>query len=318
MTMRTSAQLSTLYDNERGILAPQIGPDAARAKLTGPRQPTAPAMPKNGPLKETPVRAHLLERLRSAITEGMFQPGDHLVERELCESLGVSRTSLREALRQIEAEGLIEFFPNRGAIVRDITVDEILELWELRTTVECLLARRFALHGTEEDITRLETSIAEMDAALKAQNRAAIKHAKLELWESFTAGGHHAAGAKLIMQINARLSFLWSSSLLLPGRPAESVAEFASLASAIRGRHPEVAEAAMILHNEHAKFVAMRGLAAFEAARKSGRERRRPSGAVLRSLPGGQATAAPAAAPAKVKAPAATAPAAKAKRKAAA
>jgi DNA-binding GntR family transcriptional regulator len=226
-------------------------------------------MPKSVVAKETPVRAYLLERLRSTITEGMFQPGDHLVERELCEHLGVSRTSLREALRQIESEGLIDFFPNRGAVVREISVDEMLELWELRSTVEALLARRFATMGTEEDIVRLENSIDKMDAALKSGNRAAIKHTKLELWDSFTAGGHHASGAKLILQINARLSFLWSSSLLLPGRPAESITEFANLAAAIRSRNPSVAEAAIVLHNEHAKFVAFRGLAAFEAARKS-------------------------------------------------
>ncbi len=253
-------------------------------------------MPKPGPVKETPVRAQLLERLRSAITEGMFQPGDHLVERELCESLGVSRTSLREALRQIEAEGLIEFFPNRGAVVRAISVDEVLELWELRTTVECLVARRFAQYGTEEDIARLEASIADMDRALKSQDRAAIKHAKLLLWESFVAGGHHSACAKLIMQLNARLSFLWSSSLLLPGRPAESIAEFSSLVSALRSNNPDVAAAAMVLHNEHAKFVAMRGLAAFDASRQAARgDRKRTKRSPLRA-------AAPAAAPAAKKA----------------
>lgn len=250
-------------------------------------------MPKNGPAKDTPVRTQLLQRLRSAITEGMFQPGDHLVERELCESLGVSRTSLREALRQIEAEGLIEFFPNRGAVVREISMDEVLELWELRTVVECLVARRFATHGTEEDIDRLEASIANMDAALKAQARAGIKHAKLELWESFTAGGHHTAAGKLILQINARLSFLWSSSLLLPGRPAESIAEFISLLGALRSRNADVAEAAIMLHNEHAKFVAMRGLAAFEASRQASRVGRKKA-APLRSV-----AAAPAPAPAK-------------------
>lgn len=230
-------------------------------------------MPKSAPTKETPVRAHLLERLRSAITEGMFQPGDHLVERDLCERLGVSRTSLREALRQIEAEGLIEFFPNRGAVVRDISTAEVLELWELRSLVEGLIARRFATVGTEEDIARMERAVAGMDAALKSQDRAAIKHSKLELWESFAAGGHHSACGKLMLQINARLSFLWSSSLLLPGRPAESIQEFSSLVSAIRSRNPAVAEAAIVLHNEHAKFVALRGLAAFEAARHAKKPR---------------------------------------------
>lgn len=218
---------------------------------------------------ETPVREQLLERLRTAIMEGMFQPGDRLIERELCEQLGVSRTSLREALRQIEAEGLIHYLPNRGAAVREITLEEVMDLWELRTAVESVVAKRFALYGTNEDIERLEEAILAMDAALKAKDRAAVKAAKRELWDRFAAGGHNDACTKVLAQINTRLSFLWSSSLLLPGRPAESITEFFSLLGALKSHKPEVAEAAILLHNEHAKYVALTGLAALESSRSA-------------------------------------------------
>ncbi len=234
-------------------------------------------MRKDGISKDVPVRAQLLEQLRTAITEGMFRPGDRLIERELCDRLGVSRTSLREALRQIEAEGLVDLIPNRGPIVREITVDEVLELWELRVAVECLVARRFATLGTDEDIARLEDSINAMDRALKEQNRAAIKTTKRALCESFAAGGRHGSCARLLSQLNARLSFLWSSSLLLPGRPAESIAELLNLLAAIKGRRPDVAEAAIVLHNEHAKFVALRGLSVFEASKQAEGDARRSS-----------------------------------------
>jgi len=218
---------------------------------------------------ETPVRAQLLDRLRTAIMEGMFQPGDRLIERELCEQLGVSRASLREALRQIEAEGLIHYLPNKGAVVREITLEAVMELWELRTAVESVVAKRFALYGTDQDIERLEESILAMDVALKAKDRPAIKAAKRALWDSFAAGGHNDACARVLSQINARLSFLWSSSLLLPGRSAESITEFLSLLGALKSHNPEVAEAAILLHNEHAKYVALTGLAALESLKKS-------------------------------------------------
>lgn len=211
------------------------------------------------------IRAQVADQLRAAIMEGMYLPGDRLVERDLCERLGVSRTSLREALRQIEAEGLIDFFPHRGAVVREITEEEVLELWELRTAIESLVARRFALYGTEEDIARLEDSVDAMAEALASHDRGVIKARKKELWDSFAAGGHHHMCTSLLSQIHARLSFMWSSSLLLDGRPSESISELRSLIRALKSRNPSAAESAMILHNENAKRVGLKGLEVFRA-----------------------------------------------------
>lgn len=213
------------------------------------------------------VRARVVEELRCIIMDGFYEPGDRLVERELCERLAVSRTSLREALRQMESEGLIDFRPNRGAIVRRISREEVLEVWELRTLVEGFIARKFALNGTESEITRFGASIQSMDKALKSRDTAAIKTAKRELWDRFAAGAHHRVCSDLLEQINSRVSFLWSSSLLVNGRPSESIHELYALLSAISARNPDAAEAAIIVHNEHARSIGLKGLDAFEARR---------------------------------------------------
>ncbi|GAC1594862.1 MAG: hypothetical protein NVS3B28_25840 [Candidatus Velthaea sp.] len=68
-----------------------------------------------------PLRQQLTDVLRAAIADGQFKPGDRLIERDLCERTGVSRTSIREAFRALEAEGLIESIPNRGPVVARIT-----------------------------------------------------------------------------------------------------------------------------------------------------------------------------------------------------
>jgi DNA-binding GntR family transcriptional regulator len=216
----------------------------------------------------TPVRAQLARRLRALITEGTYKPGDRLIERELCERLKVSRPSIRETLRQLEAEGLIDIIPNRGPVVRMIDATEVLELWEVRLSMECLIARRFAIHGSAEDADDLERCIHALDHALKAQDRARIKAAKNAYFESFAAGAHNEALAGYFRQLTVRLSFLWTSSLMIPGRPAESIGEQLALLAAIRARNPDAAQAAVVLHNEHAKAIGMYGLRVFEESRR--------------------------------------------------
>jgi DNA-binding GntR family transcriptional regulator len=231
-----------------------------------------------------PVRAHLTQRFRQLIMDGELKPGDHLIERELCELLDVSRPSLREALRQLEAEGLIDIIPNRGPMVRRIDHASFLELWEVRLTLEPLVARRFALHGTAEQIEALDKAIQCMDRALRLKNVAAIKKAKRSVSEAFAAGANNNVLAEYIHQINARLSFLWSSSLLFSGRPAESISELHALLGAIRARNPEAAHAAIVLHNENAKAIALHALDNIEQSsravpRKKGATAGKPAGA---------------------------------------
>lgn len=211
---------------------------------------------KDGP-GNSAVRSALLERLSSAITEGVFRPGERLIERELCERLSVSRTSLREALRQLEAEQLIEIIPHKGPVVRRIFREEFLDLWEVRTVIECLAARRFASFGTAKAMHDLERSIETLEAALLARDPAQIRTTKKAFFESFAAGARNKPLERILRQLNARLSFLWTSSLMRSGRPAESVVELRTLLSAIKSRNPDTAHAATILYNEHAKLVAL-------------------------------------------------------------
>ncbi|MFM9970902.1 MAG: GntR family transcriptional regulator [Burkholderiales bacterium] len=216
----------------------------------------------------TPVRAQLAQRLRSFITDGTYRPGDRMTERELCERLRVSRPSVREALRQLEAEGLIDILPNRGPVVREISAADVLELWEVRVALETLIARRFAVHGTEKQIDALEQAIHDFDAALRSQDVGVIKTTKTEFFEAFAAGANNSMLAAYFRQVNVRLSFLWSSSLMFPGRPAESIGEFISLLGAIRSRSADASQAAIVLHNEHARAIAMYGQRVFEESRK--------------------------------------------------
>src|SRR5277367_656435 len=88
-----------------------------------------------------PLRRQVLEELRSSIISGRLLPGARLIERELIAMMGVSRTVIREALRQLEAEGLVSNIPNKGPIVRELTIEEAKDLYAIRAVLEGLAAR---------------------------------------------------------------------------------------------------------------------------------------------------------------------------------
>lgn len=94
----------------------------------------------------------ILESLRS----GAYQPGDRLREEEVCQALGISRTPVREALRKLESDGIIEHQPRIGAIIRGLSHTEVVELYEMRLILERAAAEMAAKHGTEAEFDTLE------------------------------------------------------------------------------------------------------------------------------------------------------------------
>lgn len=94
--------------------------------------------------------------LRKAILKGDLKPGERLVQTDLADQIGVSRMPVREALRTLELEGLIKMEPHKGAVVREITKEDIREIYELRTLLEPIALKKSMAHFTEQDIHKLE------------------------------------------------------------------------------------------------------------------------------------------------------------------
>ncbi len=102
-----------------------------------------------------PLRQQVLDELRRAIIDGEIAPGSRLVERDLCARMGVSRTVVREVLRQLESEGLVGMIPHRGPVVRALSLDEARELYAIRAVLEGLAARIFATDASAAQVDRL-------------------------------------------------------------------------------------------------------------------------------------------------------------------
>ncbi len=130
-----------------------------------------------------PVRQQVEQALRAAITGGSFAPCQRLIERDLCERLGVSRPSVREAMRQLESEGLIESQPNRGPVVARMTRQDVADVYGVRAALEAAAASRFATLATEADIADLAATVDAVAAAYETAGVEAILLAKSQFYD---------------------------------------------------------------------------------------------------------------------------------------
>jgi DNA-binding GntR family transcriptional regulator len=120
------------------------------------------------PIQRQTIASMTVEALRERILRGDYPEGEPLRQDALADELGVSRIPVREALRQLEAEGLVTFSPHRGAVVSSLSLDEIDELFELRADIECELLRRAIPKMTKEQLTRATDVLDEFQEALAA------------------------------------------------------------------------------------------------------------------------------------------------------
>lgn len=105
------------------------------------------------------LRSKVFEKLQNAIIEGQLKDGENLTEVRLSNDLGVSRTPVREAIRQLELEGLVEYIPNKGAVVKGISEKDIGDIFEIRVLIEGLAARWAAAGISDEELNALERAL---------------------------------------------------------------------------------------------------------------------------------------------------------------
>src|SRR6187551_3565992 len=137
------------------------------------------------------VRTQVAEILRQAIRDMRFQPGQRLIERELVELTGVSRTSIREALRELAAEGLVTAIPNKGTIVTSVSAEEARQLYQVRSALEALAGRLFVEHATPAHRRALSRALDKVDK-LAARDQP-ILAAKDAFYEVLFEGGGNVA-----------------------------------------------------------------------------------------------------------------------------
>ena len=125
-------------------------------RRSGQANPTPRPVENAAPLTSTSLHGEVLARLRDYIVEGNLQEGERVPERALCTMLGISRTPLREALKVLASEGLLDLLPNRGARVRALTARDLTELFDVMGGLESLAGRLACEHVTDDELLAIE------------------------------------------------------------------------------------------------------------------------------------------------------------------
>ncbi len=214
-----------------------------------------------------PLREQVLEGLRHAILNFDLKPGERLVERELIEQIGVSRTTIREVLRELTAEGLVVVIPQKGAVVYAPSPVEAQDLYAVRASLESLAVRRFIERASDADVDALRATVDEMAAvALGDGDMLALLRAKDRFYDVLLAGTASPTIQDILGGVQARVRLLRATSLSQPGRSVHVITEIRALVAAIAARDADEATRLCVEHLNNAAATGLKALAAESAA----------------------------------------------------
>jgi DNA-binding GntR family transcriptional regulator len=200
-----------------------------------------------------PLREQVLEIVRQAILDFRYEPGQRLIERELIEQIGVSRTTIREVLRELDAEGLVATIPQKGVVVVVPSREEAAELYDVRAALEALAARRFVERASDEQVAQLRQAVEAFERVVgEGGDIRAVLRAKDDIYDVLLDGAGSGAIRTILGALQARVRMLRRKSLSRPGRPRRAVGEMYVLLDAVEARDAEAAARACMAHLEQA------------------------------------------------------------------
>lgn len=200
------------------------------------------------------------DALREAILDGSIQPGRRLREEELAREFGVSRTPVREALQQLNSEGLVDVHPHQGAIVTQLTTEDILAIYVVREVLEGLAARLAARRATPEQCNRLAATVDAMQAIARDGEPMTMAELNLEFHNELRKAAANRHLERFLSQVEHAVRRFGQTTFSYPGRAESTVREHRAIADAVMARDSERAEALAIEHMREARQLRLRML----------------------------------------------------------
>lgn len=202
------------------------------------------------------LRHQVSEKLRASIFDMRFPPGARLIERELCELTGVSRTLIREALRELEGEGLVRLTP-KGPVVPILTAEDARYIYDVRSALEGLAGYRCAENSSPEIVRELRAALHEIELTYTDDDcPGSIKFAaKSRFYEALVKGAANPVLADLLRVVHGRVNLLraeYSSSK----RTKQSLSEIRRIVRAVEKKDPEAARRLCVEHVQNAAIAA--------------------------------------------------------------
>lgn len=202
-----------------------------------------------------PLRELVLEAIREAIKNGSLQPRERLMEIQLADELGVSRTPVREALRKLELEGFIVMVPRKGAYVSDLTMKDVADVFEIRTALEGLAAALAAERITEDELETMERLLVEKGEAINLDDIGKLVVVDTKFHEAMYQASRNERLSAIISNLREQIQRFRLTSLSIPGRKEDSLREHRNLLEAIQARDIQLARQLAQEHIENAENV---------------------------------------------------------------
>lgn len=200
-----------------------------------------------------PIRDIIYEYLREAVMDGKIKPGERIVERDFAQKFNASRTPVRESLRKLEMEGLVEYIPRKGVVAKGLNRDEIAEIYAIRCSLESLAIRTAVTNITSEQTALLEKAVADAAAASDA-NDYELVIMKLRMFdEVILEASQMPRLKKMINGLQESLRYYRKLNLTNANRCKTAIQEHDKILQAIIGKNSQMAEQLLCEHIQCAR-----------------------------------------------------------------
>lgn len=207
-----------------------------------------------------PLREVVCESLREAIRNGVLKPGERIMEIQLAEELGVSRTPVREAIRKLELEGYVVMMPRRGTYVANMSIRDINEIFEIRTALESLSNGLAAEHITDEELEHLQRLLVIIGGYIKDGNIEKIVETDIEFHDLMYHAARNQRLVGIISNLRDQLTRFRTLSMSYPGRLEATLDEHKAIVEAIANGDRKAASKAAEQHMENSEKTLLKAM----------------------------------------------------------
>lgn len=200
-----------------------------------------------------PLREIVFETMREAIISGQLKPGERLMEVQLAEEMGVSRTPVREAIRKLELEGFVVMVPRKGAYVADISTKDIADVFEIRAALEALAAGLAAERITDEELEELQRTLVKVSKSAESHDLENLIQVDTEFHDVLYKASRNERLVQIISNLREQIQRFRSTTLAAPGRMKDALEEHKKIVDAISERNVALAAQLAQEHIENAE-----------------------------------------------------------------
>jgi DNA-binding GntR family transcriptional regulator len=207
-----------------------------------------------------PLREAVCETLRDAIRKGILEPGERLMEVQLADELGISRTPVREAIRKLEQEGYVIMMPRRGTYVSDISTNDVKEIFEIRSALESLATGLAARRIEQDELETLQNLLVEIEGYIAKNDIEKIVETDIKFHGLLYKVSRNERLVNIISNLKEQLARFRTLSMSYPGRLQETLEEHSEMVEAIANGDVSAARDAAEHHMERAEKTLLKAI----------------------------------------------------------